>query len=98
MLNDDEIRALCNWYLTVDRSIFPAYPFQLTAHQTVTGEAFFDALTREARDTINYLNGGASLTEGVQTSPPVRLAALLKDLQALKSLSFAQIDDNDVDW
>ncbi len=90
MLNDDEIRALCDWYLTVDRSIFPAYPFQLTTHQTVTGEAFFDALTREARDTINYLNGG-------QTFPPVRLAALLKDLQALKSLSFTQIDD-DVDW
>lgn len=89
-MNDEQARELCDWYLTCDRSNFPKPPFELTHHQTVTGELFFDVLTREAMDAIDYLNGD-------RPNPPVRLSGLLKDLAALKALSFAQIDD-EIDW
>ncbi|MBD1825674.1 hypothetical protein H6F51_24715 [Cyanobacteria bacterium FACHB-DQ100] len=89
-MNDEQVRALCDWYLTCDRATFPNPPFSLTGWQMVTGERFFDTLTREVMDEIDYLNGD-------RTSPPVRLRGLLKDLEALKTLSFTQIDDYD-DW
>jgi len=89
-MTSEEIGSLCDWFLTCDRAVFPDFPFQLTKHQRVTGEPFFDVLTREAFDAIDYLKGD-------RTSPPVRLAGLLKDLKALKLLSFPQIDD-DTDW
>jgi hypothetical protein len=87
----DEIRLLCDWYLTCDRSAFPDYPFQLTPWQQVTGDKFFDVLTRETSDTIDYLKGD-------RPNPPIRLAGILKDLQALKKLSSAQLDDDLTDW
>lgn len=87
-MNDDEICELCDCYLTCDRSIFPNFPFKLTEWQTVTGQLFFNTLTRESLDAIDYLNGD-------RTDPPVRLSGLLKDLDALKALSIAQIDDDD---
>lgn len=89
-MNSDEIRALCDWYLSVDRAILPDPPFELTNYQTVTGAEFFSVLTREALDAIDYLNG-------IRSHPPVRMASLIKDLQALKSLSFTQIEDYN-DW
>ena len=54
----------------------------------MTGEGFFDVLTRETFNAIDYLNGD-------RTRPPVRLASLLKDLKALQKLT--QVDD-DTDW
>ncbi|MBW4526804.1 MAG: hypothetical protein KME18_16725 [Phormidium tanganyikae FI6-MK23] len=89
-MSNDDIRALCDWFLTCDRSVFPKFPFELTAYQLITGQLFFDMLIRETVDTIDYLDGN-------RADPPVRLASLLKDLQALKTLSFTQIDDDD-DW
>ncbi|MBD1847302.1 hypothetical protein H6F89_28630 [Cyanobacteria bacterium FACHB-63] len=87
-MNADDA-ALLDWFVTCNRSEFPIAPFQLTAHQTVTGKGFFDVLTRETLDAIDYLKGDRS-------TPPVRLAGLLKDLKALQAL--AQIDDDDTDW
>jgi hypothetical protein len=93
-MNSDEIRLLCDWFLTCDRSVFPKFPFQLSKYQMVTGQLFFDTLTRETMDAIDYLNG-------LRAVPPIRMTGLLRDLQALKTLSFAQIDDDDdgdIDW
>ncbi len=87
-MSSDEIRNLCDWFLTYDRALFPQIPFKLTEHQTVTGQGFFDVLTREAMNEIDYLSGD-------RTNPSVRLASLLKDLKALQSLT--QLDD-DTDW
>ncbi|MBD1842138.1 hypothetical protein H6F89_01665 [Cyanobacteria bacterium FACHB-63] len=81
--------ALLDWFVTCDRSEFPTVPFELTAHQIVTGEGFFNVLTRETFDAIDYLKGDRS-------APPVRLAGLLKDLKALQALT--QMDDDDTDW
>jgi len=85
-----EVRELCDWFLSVDRGIFPNIPFRLTPWQMVTGEGFYDVLTREAMDAIDYLNGD-------RDCPPVRLSGLLNDLKALKLLDSAQIED-DTDW
>lgn len=90
-MQSDEVRSLCDWFLTVDRTILPDAPFRLTNHQTVTGAGFYDVLTREAMDAIAHL-------DGERINPPIRLPGLMRDLQALKSLSFAQIDDDDIDW
>jgi hypothetical protein len=89
-MTPDEIRMLCDWFLTCDRSDFPDIPFQLTPWQKVTGEGFFDVLTKEVFDTIDYF-------KGVRSSPPVRLNSILKDLKALQSLVQVQPETFD-DW
>ncbi|MBD1842499.1 hypothetical protein H6F89_03525 [Cyanobacteria bacterium FACHB-63] len=87
-MNADDVELL-DWFVTCDRSEFPIVPFRLTTHQIVTGGGFFDVLTRETFDAIDYLKGDRS-------APPVRLAGLLKDLKALQALT--QMDDDDTDW
>lgn len=91
-MSNDEIRALCNWFLNCDRSNFPDPPFELTKHQTITGSRFFDFLTEEAASILDYLNGDRS-------TPPVRFSGAVKELQALRELvTQIEIERDYDDW